>query len=201
MEVDHRLSHLALADTFGWPTEQQGGVSSPCHTSWKAVEVLDEPKCSERAAAMRAGLSRVELELSESPLTLERLADWHSVAVPNVGMRTDGWAFAKGGKEKYSLDNSLLDQRLRALTQEAPLTRCLKAYLDILFFHPFKDGNSRAARLAFHYFACLDGLEFRLLDPLFRLSIPAGNEKAYSLFCKLSENCLKASRQAEPDST
>lgn len=189
MESDHRLSHMMVVEDMAWPRVSVRSIGS-CQASWRAVEALDQPRCSHRAEAMRRALDLVEAGVSDASITLHRLIQWHSKAVPGSGLRTQGWAFAKGGEEKYSLDNTTLDERLVALTSASPLERSLRAYLDILFFHPFLDGNSRVARLAFHHFACLDGLEFTALDSLFRLSIPAGNRKAYGLFSKLAQSCL-----------
>ena len=140
---------------------------------------------------MRAAHAQVEKSLPRETLTLAVLTEWHSVACPRAGLRHAPWAFAKGGAERYSLDNDLLDQRLQVLGDQPPLARALRAYLDILFFHPYDDGNSRAARLAFHFFLGRDGPDLRIADPLFRLAIPAGQVRAYTLFQDLAHRCLR----------
>ena len=178
-----------VVEDMAWPRVSARGSGS-CQASWRAVESLDQPRCPKRAEAMRRALGLVEAELSDISLTLDRLSLWHSTAGPGSAIRRQGWAFAKGGEERYSLDNATLNQRLLDLVSGSPLERSLRAYLDILFFHPFLDGNSRMARLAFHHFACLDGLDFTGVDSLFRLSIPAGNRKAYRLFSELAQSCL-----------
>ena len=136
---------------------------------------------------MKQALEQADRDaLGGRALNFSLLAEWHKLACPGEEVRAEAWAFAKGGTERYSLNNELLDQRLQALESERPLVRAVRAYLDILFFHPFTDGNSRAARLAFHYFSTVDGMRFRNLDQLFRLSIPAGNARGYRLFWELA---------------
>ena len=157
-----------------------------CQAVVAAIDQLD--LCPQRADRMHHAHRQVEEEQGQRTLTLAMLTKWHATACPDDGPREEPWAWAKGGGERYSLDNDLLDRRLQSLGQ--PFASCLRAYLDILFFHPFSDGNSRAARLAFHFLASRDGLQFRIADPLFRLSLPAGSLPSYRLFQNLARRCL-----------
>jgi hypothetical protein len=45
--------------------------------------------------------------------------------------------------------------------------RAARVYLDICFFHPFPDGNARAARLALDHVLTREGLALRVADPAF----------------------------------
>lgn len=45
--------------------------------------------------------------------------------------------------------------------------RAVRAYLDVCFFHPFADGNARAARLALDHVLTRAGLGLHAVDPLF----------------------------------
>lgn len=138
-------------------------------------------------------------DLDAPGLDLALLTRWQKVACPQARLRTEPWAYAKGGAERYSLDHDGLEQRLATPPGDvSPLQRSLRAYLDLLFFHPFSDGNSRAARLAFHFLSARGGLEFRLVDPLFRLSLPAGNVRAYQLFAQLAARLLAGPRPLRP---
>ncbi|MET8832813.1 Fic family protein [Micromonospora sp. NPDC004540] len=88
------------------------------------------------------------------PLSYELLAGWQAtvLGVPEVGFRR-GPAYAKGGRERYGLAADTAERFRRCLAQaadaEPPLAaRAARAYLDVAFFHPFPDGNGRAAMLA-----------------------------------------------------
>lgn len=136
------------------------------------------------------------LQAARDGLTLDlgRLADLQRLALPDSRFREVD-AFAKGGRERYGYREDLLpllDERLRRVHGWPPLLAALAAYLDLLFFHPFADGNARAGRLAFHFHAARGGLSFRTLGPLFTLPIPAGSERAYRTLLRI------AARLAEP---
>ncbi|MGI5281674.1 Fic family protein [Streptomyces rochei] len=88
------------------------------------------------------------------PLAFALMAKWQRTVLGHdlVGFRTMT-AFAKGGRERYGLapdTQALFEHCLSESVQpNLPLpSRAARAYLDILFFHPFEDGNARAAMLA-----------------------------------------------------
>ncbi|OKI94687.1 hypothetical protein AMK10_16910 [Streptomyces sp. CB02058] len=59
-------------------------------------------------------------------------------------------AYAKAGRERYGLTSHTradFDSCLRGTTDPdiPPAARAARAYLDVAFFHPFTDGNARAA--------------------------------------------------------
>jgi hypothetical protein len=66
-------------------------------------------------------------------------------------------AFAKGGRERYGIAPDTRARLDACLTETAPTSadpslslsaRAARAYLDVCFFHPFADGNARAAFVA-----------------------------------------------------
>ena len=188
--IDHRLLHLDADQQMQW-LAGPGGPPGTCGAVLSVVDLLDFPRCPQRALRMHQAHALVQQAAGrEEELTMALLVEWHAAACPGGRMRNEPWAYAKGGDERYSLDNDLLDQRLRALDKQPPLARCLRAYLDILFFQPFTDGNSRVARLTFHFLASRNGLSFRTACPLFRLSLPAGHLGAYTLFQQLAHRCV-----------
>lgn len=88
------------------------------------------------------------------PLTFALMTKWQQTVLGHdlVGFRTMP-AFAKGGQERYGLasDTQALFERClsESVQPNLPLpSRAARAYLDVLFFHPFEDGNARAAMLA-----------------------------------------------------
>lgn len=49
----------------------------------------------------------------------------------------------------------------------APHARAARVYLDVSLFHPFPDGDARAARLALDYVLTANGLALHAADPIF----------------------------------
>jgi Fic/DOC family protein len=83
------------------------------------------------------------------------LSDWQRLilgAEERIAFRGTT-AFAKGGRERYGLNEDTSAEFDRCLSQSQsggqdalPLAaRAARVYLDVCFFHPFPDGNSRAA--------------------------------------------------------
>ncbi|MFE0725841.1 Fic family protein [Streptomyces rochei] len=54
----------------------------------------------------------------------------------------------------------------RAFNRICPPSRAARAYLDILFFHPFEDGNARAAMLALAFVLAREGVLLDQVHPL-----------------------------------
>ncbi|MEU4479421.1 Fic family protein [Micromonospora sp. NPDC023966] len=106
-----------------------------------------------RAARLLAAIAQARATTGQ-PLSYALLASWQAtvLGVPEVRFRR-GPAFAKGGRERYGLTVDTAEQFGHCLAQSAdpelPLAaRAARAYLDVAFFHPFPDGNGRAAMLA-----------------------------------------------------
>ncbi|MEV7239268.1 Fic family protein [Streptomyces sp. NPDC051020] len=80
-------------------------------------------------------------------------------------------AFAKDGKERYGLTPDTRARFERCLSESAqpslPLpSRAARTYLDVLFFHPFEDGNARAAMLALAFVLARKGVSLDHVHPL-----------------------------------
>lgn len=59
----------------------------------------------------------------------------------------------------------------------AAATRAAKAYLDVCFFHPFEDGNARAARLVLDHVLMRAGLALHAVEPVFVVSRAADDPR------------------------
>jgi prophage maintenance system killer protein len=86
-------------------------------------------------------------------------------------------AFAKHGKERYAYWEHAQEEFERCLSQSAdpntPLVvRAARVYLDICFFHPFDDGNGRAARLALDFVLTQDKYRLHAVEPIFNKAHP-----------------------------
>ncbi|MFK4152925.1 hypothetical protein ACI2LV_13220 [Streptomyces fungicidicus] len=106
------------------------------------------------------------------PLTFALMTKWQRTVLGHelVGFR---WmpAFAKGGRERYSLAPDTRARFERCLSEstqpDLPLpSRATRTYLDILFFHPFEDGNARAAMLALAFVLAREGVLLDQVHPL-----------------------------------
>ncbi|MFB6560531.1 Fic family protein [Streptomyces sp. NPDC056400] len=106
------------------------------------------------------------------PLTFALMAKWQRTVLGRdlAGFRTVP-AFAKGGRERYGLAPDTRARFERCLSESAqpdlPLpSRAARAHLDILFFHPFEDGNARAAMLALAFVLAREGVFLNEAYPL-----------------------------------
>jgi hypothetical protein len=81
-----------------------------------------------------------------------------------------------------------------------PLARAARVYLDVCFFHPFADGNARAARLALDF--VLTKANLTLLDarPIFTLARSPHDPKVISALWQVL-NQLTATRMTKGKST
>jgi hypothetical protein len=124
-------------------------------------------------AACRASAQRGE------PLTYERLASWQTLVLGDAqggAFRTTD-AYAKSGRERYPIAADTCARFAAALSQAneaspTPTVRAARAYLDVCFFHPFSDGNARAARLALDHVLTSAGMALHAAEPLFVVSRP-----------------------------
>lgn len=127
----------------------------------------ERARCLARAhARSRADARRA------APLSFARLASWQELVLGAPAPFRDAPAFAKGGAERYGLNPDTaarFEACLReADTREVPLSvRAARAYLDICFFHPFCDGNGRAASLLFDFILYREGVLLDQVTPLF----------------------------------
>lgn len=101
------------------------------------------------------------------------LARWQSrvLAAPEPPRFRAGDAWAKGGRERYGLTSRTradFDACLHETTDpELPLAaRAARACLDVAFFHPFADGNARAALLTLVHVLAREGIVLPEVGPL-----------------------------------
>jgi hypothetical protein len=80
-------------------------------------------------------------------------------------------AFAKQGRERYGLrrDTVAVFDHCLAGAQDDPLplaARAARAYLDVCFFHPFADGNARAALVVLDFLLALADVRLEQVAPV-----------------------------------
>ncbi|MFE7243955.1 Fic family protein [Streptomyces sp. NPDC057582] len=105
-------------------------------------------------------------------LTFALIANWQRTMLHRsaAGFRSMP-AFAKGGRERYGLapgTRARFEDCLAGSTRpDLPLpSRAARTYLDVLFFHPFEDGNARAALLALAFVLAREGVSLDQVHPL-----------------------------------
>ena len=152
--------------------------------------------------ALLAALDLVDAAVAEGgPLTFARLAGWQRavLGVSEAPFRT-GPARAKGGLERYSWRPDLpelFEQVLAEATgDDLPLaSRAARLYLDVIFFHPFDDGNARAAMLAVRYLLAREGVVLDRAAPLLMTVRRAGDEFGAAGLAQLVEMLIRQTRQ------
>jgi hypothetical protein len=162
------------------------------------IELDDRPRDGDRADRMAAALLVCrDAAAHGSLLTFDLLAEWQRIvlgAPSPVPLRTTD-AFAKQGRERYGTYPTLAADFERALAQAndpsvSVATRAARVYLDVCFFHPFADGNARAARLALDFVVTAAGLILRVGLPLFALSRGAGDPTGLVSLERVVDRCL-----------
>ncbi|WP_406423583.1 Fic family protein [Streptomyces sp. NBC_01589] len=105
-------------------------------------------------------------------LTFALMANWQRAVLhrKSVDFRTMP-AFAKGGRERYDLAPDTRERFECCLSEIAQPdlslpSRAARTYLDVLFFHPFEDGNARAAMLTLAFVLAREGVPLDQVHPL-----------------------------------
>jgi hypothetical protein len=103
-----------------------------------------------------------------------------------------GDAFAKQGRERYALDADTRE-RFEGCLEEArdrsvPVAvRAARVYLDVCFFHPFTDGNARAARIALDHVITAERLALHTMEPIVLVSRAANDGLGARLLANVIE--------------
>lgn len=202
MTTDDLERHLAIVDTEWDYSLFEGTDISTAVPSGDAhrrfIDRFDRPKSRYRAEAMHRALDDVRLvAVSGGRLDFERLCAIQAIVLkePAPSFRRAP-AFAKGGDERYGFDSDT-ERRFKERLDRAhddstrPVDAALRCYLDISFFHPFSDGNARAARLALDFFLTRSGHTLKTAAPLFVGPIPAGSAHAYRSFARIARAVIR----------
>jgi hypothetical protein len=140
------------------------------------IEQFDRPRDHERAERMLAALDAARGHAERGGvLEFARLQAWQAIVLgASVELRRSD-AFAHGGRERYGHAPDLL-ARFEACLAEAgdetvsAISRAARVYLDVSYFHPFPDGNARAARLALDFVLTSAGLALHGAGPVFAVA-------------------------------
>ena len=101
-------------------------------------------------------------------------------------------AFAKNGHERYAVPPGGRRDFERCLAEandrKIVLGVAARVYLDVCFFHPFEDGNARAARLALDWVLTRAGLALHVAEPIFALPRWADDARAMTVIVVLLDH-------------
>ncbi|MEU3448811.1 Fic family protein [Streptomyces thermolilacinus] len=173
---DSLADWLRIRPDISWPSWRGSRLASRRH----ARDDFRNYFMATRGGRDREGTARVLTALDVAfadaehgrPLTFALMEKWQRTVLGHdlVGFRTMP-AFAKGGRERYGLASDTRARFERCLSESAqpdpPLpSRAARTYLDVLFFHPFQDGNARAAMLALAFVLAREGVLLGQVHPL-----------------------------------
>ncbi|MEU6347923.1 Fic family protein [Streptomyces sp. NPDC047072] len=141
------------------------------------IRTHDHARDPQRAERLLDALAVARADAAAgTPLSFALLATWQRLVlgVPEVSFRTTP-AYAKHGRELYGVTPDLRTRFDACLAEAAdpalPLTaRAARAYLDVCFFHPFDDGNARAAFLTLVHVLARAGVSLAQVAPVRRLA-------------------------------
>lgn len=142
------------------------------------IRTHDHARSSRRAERLLAALARARADATSSvPLTFALLGTWqrHVLGTPEDPPFRSDPAYAKSGRERYGIAPDLPARLDTCLAEAAdpglPLTaRAARAYLDVCFFHPFDDGNARAAFLTLTFVLARAGVTLDQVGPVRRVA-------------------------------
>jgi hypothetical protein len=149
------------------------------------LDAFDLPRGADRAAGMRLALDRARTDARAAlPLDWPLLQSWQALVLGREAGFRPGPAHARKGVETYGHWPTLEAEFAAKLEADAraslhPVAAAGRAYLDLCFFHPFEDGNARAARLAFDYWLTRGGLAIGHVRLLFAAPRVAGRREGY----------------------
>ena len=167
-EIDHLERWLVLREEIPWHecpgSDEEEPVVAAHDGAAEDINGFDAAIDVSRAEGLLRALRRARSDAARThaadhgpTLDFELIRTWqqHVLDAPQPPPFRSLPAFAKGGRERYGIDPDTRARFDRCLAESAldvsrplPLTaRAARAYLDVCFFHPFDDGNARAAFL------------------------------------------------------
>ncbi|MEV6010972.1 Fic family protein [Streptomyces sp. NPDC051976] len=187
---DHLERWLAVRDEAPWhevPDSRADGDEPVIPFRDGAAEdirAFDGSVDAARAAGLLAALEALRADAARgAPLDFATIRRWQQHVLGGERLppfRTEP-AFAKRGRERYGIGPDTRARLDACLAQSAaddarPMSlpaRAARAYLDVCFFHPFDDGNARAAFLTLVFVLPREGVVLDKVSLLRRHSFRA----------------------------
>ncbi len=168
-------------------------------THLRFIEAVDAARSPERAQRMKHALAACRnAAKGGNPLSYDLLKNWQTYLMGVNAVYIPGYrfhdAYAKQGRERYPRysESSDDEQRFIKIMEEANTTepvalRAARAYLDVLFFHPFDDGCSRLARLVFDFILTQANVAVSGVDTIFLFAKSARDAEGAQRLVELVE--------------
>ena len=137
------------------------------------IKRYDAHRSEQRASRMEEAVAWIRsLAANDVPLTLQELLDTQQVVLGGTAALRETVAWAKAGTVRHGLiSDEEMDRWLSdASGRDIWPIRAARVYLDVLFAHPFVDGNGRAARLALDYVLAREGMLLCTADPVYLIA-------------------------------
>ena len=196
MVRDDLATWLRVRDTVPWSsacpslpapvTGDRDGVAHFINTAHRARD-------PQRADRLLTALDRSRADAAAGcELSFSLMTTWqHDVlGASHLTFRKTA-AYAKQGRERYGLDQDTparFDVCLRQATHQPDIplaARAARAYLDVCFFHPFPDGNSRAALLVLDFILTREHMTLDYAAPVFVVARRADDTDGAIAFARL----------------
>ena len=153
--------------------EQRTRVARDGHRDYIARH--DRARGAERGDRLDAALTEIRHAATEgAPLSFALLArcQRHVLGTAEPPAFRSHDAYAKGGLERYGWNpntEAAFERQLAEASDPSLIlaSRAARVFLDVCFYHPYEDGNARAARLALDYVLTRAGYALDIADPTF----------------------------------
>ncbi|MEE1822426.1 Fic family protein [Streptomyces sp. BE20] len=206
--LDHLERWLAVRESVPWPDGEDSTHSEPVTPArdgaaedFRSFDAAVDPA---RAAGLLTALDLVRADAAcGAALDFELLRGWqqHVLGTPEPPLLRAHPAFAKGGEERYGIGPDTRTRLDACLAQAAdsrlsPAAGAARAYLDVCFFHPFDDGNARAALLTLLFVLARAGITLDSVVLIRRFGHRADDPQDALSLCRSVEFHLRQNRAA-----
>ncbi|MGW3078612.1 Fic family protein [Kitasatospora sp. NPDC001132] len=205
---DHLERWLAVRESVPWPNREDSADSGPATPArdgaaedFRSFDAAVDPT---RAAGLLTALELVRADAARGAvLDFELLRGWqqHVLGTPEPPPLRAHPAFAKDGEERYGIGPDTRTRLDACLTQAndgrlSLAARAARAYLDVCFFHPFDDGNARAALLTLLFVLARAGVTLDSVVLIRRFGHRADDPQDALSLCRSVELHLRQNRTA-----
>ncbi|MFI6012135.1 Fic family protein [Streptomyces sp. NPDC051243] len=207
---DHLQRWLAVRDAVPWEQAPDGGgqpLTLSRDGAAEDIRAFDGALDPARAQGLLAALELLRADAARGAcLDFELIQRWqqHVLDTPQPPPFRSMPAFAKGGRERYGISadtRARLDACLADSAKDAgrplPLTaRAARACLDVCFFHPFDDGNARAAFLTLVFVLAREGVVLDGVSLLRRVTFQADEPQDALILTRYIDIHLEQTRRS-----
>lgn len=213
---DHVRRWLTVRETVPWEQLPNQGSYAPVSPARDGavqdIRGFDAAVDPARAQGLLAALDLARADAARgATLDFELLRGWqqHVLGTPQPPPFRSLPAFAKEGRERYGIGPDTRARLDDCLGQSAPggdsplpvTARAARAHLDVCFFHPFDDGNARAAFLTLVFVLAREDIALDDVSLLRRISFRADDPQEALSLARYIDGHLAEGRRTRHEST